>query len=193
MTSRNKILEAVRLNQPDALPLPDTGIFKGEDIEVLEKFLNAVSATGGKAVMAGSYDEIAHLINQAFSGAKRIVTTVPELTGMTQIKAGLSDAHHLADVDLAVMNAHFGVAENGAVWITEDLMQERALPFIAQDLAVIIHKNNIVPTMHEAYDRIGTSVYGFGSFIAGPSKTADIEQSLVLGAHGPCSMMIFVL
>lgn len=51
--------------------------------------------------------------------------------------------------------------------------------------------------MHAAYDRIAAleaaAAYGFSTFIAGPSKTADIEQSLVLGAHGPISLTVFLL
>ena len=72
-------------------------------------------------------------------------------------------------------------------------MIERALPFIAQNLALVIHKKDVVATMHAAYERIGDADYGFGTFIAGPSKTADIEQSLVLGAHGPRSMTVFLV
>jgi L-lactate dehydrogenase complex protein LldG len=99
----------------------------------------------------------------------------------------------LADVELAVLRAHFAVAENGAVWITDEQMGNRVLPFICQHLAIVINETAIVPTMHDAYPIIGKQQYNFGSFIAGPSKTADIEQSLVLGAHGPRSMAIFVL
>jgi L-lactate dehydrogenase complex protein LldG len=77
--------------------------------------------------------------------------------------------------------------------VTEDVIGQRVLPFICQHLAVVVDAKNIVPTMHEAYQRIGDSLYGFGTFIAGPSKTADIEQSLVLGAHGPRSMTVFLL
>ena len=84
-------------------------------------------------------------------------------------------------------------AENGAVWITEELMGHRALPFITQHLAIVINANDIVPTMHQAYKRIGDARQGFGTFIAGPSKTADIEQSLVIGAHGSRSMTVFLL
>ena len=72
-------------------------------------------------------------------------------------------------------------------------MIERALPFIAENLALVIHKKDIVPHMHAAYERIAEANYGFGTFIAGPSKTADIEQSLVLGAHGPRSMTVFLI
>jgi len=96
-------------------------------------------------------------------------------------------------VELAVLKGHFGVAENGAIWITEDLMGHRALPFISQHLAIVIKRDSIVPTMHEAYQHIADAGYGFGTFIAGPSKTADIEQSLVLGAHGARSMTVFLL
>jgi len=103
------------------------------------------------------------------------------------------DPHGLENVELAILEAHFGVAENGACWITEDRMIERALPFIAQNLALVIHKKDIVLHMHEAYQRIADAGYGFGTFIAGPSKTADIEQSLVLGAHGPRSMTVFLI
>ncbi len=72
-------------------------------------------------------------------------------------------------------------------------MPIRVLPFIAQSLVTIIHKSSIVATMHDAYHNIGDKEYDFATFIAGPSKTADIEQSLVLGAHGPKTMTIFII
>jgi len=72
-------------------------------------------------------------------------------------------------------------------------MGQRVLPFITQHLAVIVNAKNIVATMHDAYSSIGVTTQGFGAFIAGPSKTADIEQSLVIGAHGPRSMSLFLL
>jgi L-lactate dehydrogenase complex protein LldG len=99
----------------------------------------------------------------------------------------------LEDVDVAIIDAHFGVAENGSVWVTEDIIKERVLPFICQHLVAILDRKNIVPTMHDAYNVIGDKEYGFSTFIAGPSKTADIEQSLVLGAHGPKTMTVFLL
>ena len=99
----------------------------------------------------------------------------------------------MQDVDVAILQARFGVAENGAVWVTEEDIKIRVLPFIPEHLVALLYTKDIVPTMHQAYERIGTEDYSFGAFIAGPSKTADIEQSLVLGAHGPKSMTILLL
>ena len=101
--------------------------------------------------------------------------------------------HAFENVDLAILKGHFGVAENGAVWITDKLMGDRSIPFISQHLALVINKQDIVPTLQEAYERIDYDPYEYGTVIAGPSKTADIEQSLVLGAHGPKSLIVFLM
>ena len=56
-----------------------------------------------------------------------------------------------------------------------------------------LDKKDIVATMHHAYKKIDIEREGFGIFIAGPSKTADIEQSLVIGAHGARTATIYVV
>ncbi len=47
--------------------------------------------------------------------------------------------------------------------------------------------------MHEAMLEIENFNEGYGVFISGPSKTADIEQSLVIGAQGPLSLTVFLI
>jgi L-lactate dehydrogenase complex protein LldG len=133
------------------------------------------------------------LINELFDVTKRMVTTLPELSDSAGLLSVAVDPHTYEDVELAIIRAHFSVAENGAVWLTEDVMGQRILPYICQHLAVVVSAGSIVPTLHEAYEKIGEGDYGFGGFIGGPSKTADIEQALVLGAHGPLTMTVFIL
>ncbi|MDB5141142.1 MAG: lactate utilization protein [Mucilaginibacter sp.] len=190
--TRDKILAAVAQNQPPQTELPDISVFRTVAPGSVEQFVQVLTNIGGKAIQVKNWDEIASFITENY-GTARVVTPIAELANFKNIPEN-STPHDLYDVELAVVKAHFGVAENGAVWVTEDNMGLRVLPFIAQHLAVVIDGGEIVPTMTEAYDRISRlPAYGFASFIAGPSKTADIEQSLVIGAHGPRSMTVFMI
>lgn len=192
--SRDKILSAIRNSQPSNRELPSlpTGQPAGQP-ELAEKFGKILEAIGGSVYTVPDYNAIKRILKELHPDARRIVSDCPELAGFVEQPSGLEDPHNFEDIDITILRAQFGVAENGACWITEERMIERAVPFICQHLALILEKNDIVPSMHEAYDRIAAANYGFGTFIAGPSKTADIEQSLVLGAHGPRSMIAFVL
>jgi len=194
MSSRDKILAAVKQNQPELQVLPDITFLKGDTEGVQEKYITTLTTIGGKVLKVKNFDEIKAFVTQSYGADKRVVSTLTELSEIAELNQGeVTDPHTLEDIELSVIRAHFGVAENGSIWVTEDLMGQRVLPFICQHLAVVIDAENIVPTMHEAYQRIGSEKTGFGTFIAGPSKTADIEQSLVLGAHGPRSMTVFIL
>lgn len=192
MTSREQILAKVLRNQPDAQPLPSDLTTAFPAANPLEAFTTVLTTIGGNFVEVRDYTDVKKYITQHYSG-QRIVSTLPALAEVSEEGWENQDPHSYANVDLAVISAHFGVAENAALWITEDLMHQRAVPFICQQLAVVLKREEIVQTMHDAYLKIGTAEYGFGSFIAGPSKTADIEQSLVLGAHGPKGMTVFVM
>lgn len=190
--SREKILAAVAKNKPALMPLPKIQNFGNPYADLAEQFKSILTAIGGEVVAIKDWDEIKTYIETHFAG-RRIVTNLIPLSD-TALNSWLnSDPHSLEDVGLAVLQGQFGVAENGAIWITEDEMGQRAAPFIAETLALVVKKSEIVPKMHDAYARIGSESYGFGAFIAGPSKTADIEQSLVLGAHGPKSMVAFLM
>jgi len=199
MNSREKILQSVRNNQPPSRELPTLPFEEAPSPGLClvggpaENFISVLESIGGAVYIVQSFEAIRKIIKENFAGAKRIVSSCPELESVAETNIRYEDVHSFADIDLAVIRAHFGVAENGACWVTEDLLIERALPFICQHLAIVLDCRDIVADMHEAYRRIAAADYGFGSFIAGPSKTADIEQSLVLGAHGPRSMTVFLL
>ncbi|WP_276372026.1 LUD domain-containing protein [Chryseolinea sp. H1M3-3] len=190
MASREKILENILRNQPPQKTLPDLSKAAIGAGDYFNDFKSILEKIGGAVIEITTLESINEYVQKHYSSTNRIVTTIAELPWFN---SDLSDnAHSFEDVDLAVLRGHFGVAENGAVWVTNELMGDRAIPFIAQHLALVIHKRDIVPSLHEVYEKIDPS-YDYGTFIAGPSKTADIEQSLVLGAHGPKSMVVFVL
>ncbi|WP_285057490.1 LutC/YkgG family protein [Pedobacter ginsengisoli] len=213
MTSRAQILARVKENQPELKPLPPAELIlsenwgktpdtvqqqpasanAGQTLHNLEQFRSVLTTIGGALIEVPSYGEILEYLKEHYQAEQRIISTLPELSSIAEPGWENNDPHSLENVDLAIISAHFGVAENAALWITEDLMQQRVAPFICQQLAVVVSKNEILATMHDAYARIGEAEYGFGAFIAGPSKTADIEQSLVLGAHGPKGMTVFLI
>ena len=193
MSGREKILATVLHNQPQLTPLPDISIFKVHNQDIVQKYIDTFIGIGGKIFSVESIDAVKILIPENFDITKRIVTILPELTDVAELYSPTADPHSFQDVELAIINAHFSVAENGAVWLTEPVMGHRILPYICQHLAVIVSATSIVSTMHDAYARIGEDEYGFGAFIGGPSKTADIEQALVMGAHGPITMTVFII
>jgi L-lactate dehydrogenase complex protein LldG len=193
VTSREKILNAVKLNQPAIQELPvlediDAVIYE----DVIEKFGKVLESIGGKTVAIDNEEEIVTYLQQHFTDSSNYSTTVPAIKNIKQLDASL-DPHTFENIEVAVIPGLIGVAENGAVWVTENEMKARAFPFICQHLAIVLQQNKIVSNMHEAYASIGLSKYEFGVFIAGPSKTADIEQSLVLGAHGARSLTVFLI
>jgi len=190
---RNAILSKIKNNQPQNSPLPVIENYPQPFTDVAEKYKTVLESIGGVVHEIKNYEEAISIINEKFKDAARIITVNEAFTSIAELYQSGKDAHLLEDVDVAIINAHFGIAENGSVWIADDIIKERVLPFICQHLVVILNRENIVPTMHDAYDLIGDKEYGFATFIAGPSKTADIEQSLVLGAHGPKTMTVFLL
>ena len=193
MSSRETILEAVLKNQPATTVLPDISMFKGEGSDALQKYMAIFKTIGGTVYLVDTMAAVKELVHTNFDVSKRMVTTLPELSDMGEIVSAAVDPHSYENVELAVIRAAFAVAENGALWITEDMMGQRIIPYICQHLAVIVSAESIVPTLHEAYEKIGTGDFGFSGFIGGPSKTADIEQALVLGAHGPLTMTVFIM
>ena len=192
MSSRESILDKIKQNQPEWVSLPTLEGLKTVFEDDIQKFKTTLAGIGGQVIEIRELDEIADYVKTHFPAPLRVISTLSQLAAVAETAWLADNPHSLANVELAIIKAHFGVAENGALWTTESLLGQRVTPFICQNLAVVVSKNDVVTTMHHAYERIGTAEYNFGTFIAGPSKTADIEQSLVLGAHGSRTMTVFL-
>lgn len=194
MSSKAEILQKIKQNQPSIIAdLPDLNVISSENPNVLETYKTVLKNIGGEPIEVAGYHEILDFIRNNYALDRRIITTIPEVSEVASLDWKNDDPHTLQNVELAIVSAHFGVAENSALWVTDDILGQRVAPFIAQYLAIIVKKSDILATMHQAYEKIGNLEYGFATFIAGPSKTADIEQSLVLGAHGARGLIVFLL
>lgn len=194
MTPKQNILSAIRRHQlPDA-PLPSLDQSWIQFNDVRAQFASVLESVGGRAVMVADTAALNSELSAVseWRDAKKTVSLVEGVHGNTDL-AQIDDPHATEDIDFAILPGQFAVAENGAVWISDEGVKQRAIYFIAQHLALVISANDIVPNMHAAYRRLSFDQPRFGAFISGPSKTADIEQSLVIGAHGPRSMTVFVV
>lgn len=191
MESRSKILQKLASAKRGDAQLPQVETFNLRGMNAIQKFKDVLKGIGGAVIELKTLGGVNEYILQQYAAPSRIISAV---NGVNAEKLdGKVSPQSFESVDLFIAAAHFGVAENGAIWITSANMGDRVLPFVCQHLAIVLESKNIVDTMHQAYELIGTANYEFGTFIAGPSKTADIEQSLVLGAHGPKTLTVFLL
>ena len=161
----------------------------------VEQFQETLRFVGGEPHLVESPQQIREILEgiEVFKNAHRIASTFPEAVSPTVDLTQVDDPHSLSTLDWTIVQGEFGVAENGSIWIDGKTMPHRVMIFIAQYLAIAVSRRQIVQHMHDAYSRIGQPSAGFGIFVSGPSKTADIEQSLVLGAHGCRKLQVFLL
>lgn len=192
--SRESILSAVKKNKPELLPLPeiDLSVFD-EDIDLVETFINNLKLVGGRAIQLASIENMDEEIKKLYPNASKIVSTIKESNLGTISISKNTNPHSLEAIDLAIIKGELAVAENGAVWITENDFGIRVLPFITNDLILVVEKKDIYLHMHNVYEAISKEERTFGVFISGPSKTADIEQCLVIGAQGAISLIVLIL
>lgn len=193
MSSRQDILNRVKTNKPSWQPLPELAFGVVPEAERLALFLKSIASAGGVALRVGDLPAIGTVLADLFPGPERLLNTIPAIGYGQAPAAHYASGHGLAHLELAVVAGSLAVAENGAIWVSEDSLPTRVLPFICEHLVLVVSHSQLVGTMHEAYARLQVDAPGYGVFIAGPSRTADIEQSLVIGAHGPKRTHVFLV
>ena len=203
MSSRDAILAAVRAarlsggGRPDHA-LPDIGgslgLIVSSPTGLVERFTVAARATAVDVVDVGGRERVGAFVRERFGRAGKIVSMIPDVSGASD-GVGRGPLAY-ADTELFVCEGALGVAENGAVWLPASRLGERAALFLATDVLIVLSRGLIVGDVHEAYARVRADAgfgQAFGIFVAGPSKTADIEQALVIGAHGPKGMTVLLV
>lgn len=166
----------------------------------LAQFIEVVQSVGAQVQLADSTEQIAAALRQdaEFAAAPQVCSLLPDVWRGNFDIGAIDDPHQAAPLDWLLAAGEFAVAENGAVWVQPPNAVQRAALFLTQHLVLIVSRSQLVPHMHQAYQRVrdswsdGAAAARFGVFIAGPSKTADIEQSLVIGAHGCRSLQLFL-
>jgi L-lactate dehydrogenase complex protein LldG len=191
--SREVILGAIRSNLPkQQVEHPRIPVFHRMDTPLKPEFERHLQEAGGAAHNVGGVAEVEAKLMTLHPGAKVVCSAVPEIAG-TRRAEKVRDPHELADVDVGIVRAQFGIAESGAIWLTQEDLVVDALAVLSQHLIVLLDPEQIVPDMHEAYRRVRLNETPYGCFMMGPSATADVEATLVHGAQGARSLNIFFL
>ena len=192
MSSKEKILGKIRASAGERFDMPSL-----EDLAPLvfedpvAAFIDMTAKVGGKAVEVPSCGDVNAVIRDLFPQADSIASNLPEIR-IASVNPDLVDnAAALDGTDIGVVSGTVGVAENGGVWVPQT-MKEKAVCFICEHLVILLPRDAIVSNMHEAYKRIAFNDYGYGTFISGPSKTADIAQVLVMGAQAARSVTVLI-
>ena len=193
MSSKEDILKKYRANIREQYDMPDLSDIQAITYpDPLLQFMNMTKSVGGNAIEVENGRDVNELIRELFPDAKEIASNLPEITIATRNPDEVGRARDLNGTDVGIIRGEFGVAENACVWIPQQ-MKEKAVMFIVENLVILLAKSQIVNNMHEAYKRINFNDYGYGTFISGPSKTADIAQVLVMGAQAARSATVLLL
>lgn len=191
MNTKDIILTNLRRNVRETYDKPDLSFAKLEYPDPVAAFIHtATTAAGAKVIEIQEEDDINELIRKAYPDAKTIASNVPGIKA-DRNPDEVQTPQELDGTDVSVVTGTIGCAENACIWVPQT-MKQRAVCFICEYLVIIIDRKNIVNNMHEAYARIEMPEKGFGAFISGPSKTADIEQALVYGAQSFCGVTIIL-
>ena len=206
---KEDFLNKLRKNTHVQYDMPDMKIDGIQYVDILQQFIEMTKAVGGHVIEAPKDDDPNDLVRMAYPDAEVFATNLPEieLSKLVNNAAGkcnpdkvklrnpdtVAEANGLNGTDVGIVRGQIGVAENGCVWIPQT-MKEKAMLFISEYLVIFLDRDGIVDNMHEAYDVIEMDPrYNFGTFISGPSKTADIEQALVMGAQAARGVTVVLI
>lgn len=190
---KEDLFEKLRRNTYKQYDMPDMNIDGITYPDVYRKFVEATELSGARVLEARMTDDLNQMIRNLYPDVTTFASNLPFITIAQKNPDTVAEAGELNGTDVGIVQGTVGVAENGCIWVPQT-MKERVVCFISEYLVIVLYKQNIVHNMHEAYAKIKMDErYNFGTFISGPSKTADIEQALVLGAQAARGVTVLVL
>ena len=185
---KDKIIQMIQKNKPSLKPQPESYSEWTNKSDPADMFCENLKLVGAEVFRIDDESSVSSFISSHFPDAV-------DFSGTEAWKEySSSDTIEKYDkLNIVILKGQFGVAENGAVWLDETNFPKRITPFIAQHLIIKLSRRDLVSGIIEAYRKIDLAKTGFGVFISGPSKTADIEQVLVFGAHGPLKHTVLLI
>ncbi|HMQ07012.1 MAG TPA: LUD domain-containing protein [Saprospiraceae bacterium] len=190
-TSKEHILENIRKNKPEYSPQNSKSTEKTKLLPEWEKFAVKAQTAGSTIIFTKEKVNVDAIIQEIIlsAGINEVQKKNPD---NTKNEIPVTKLNKIEE-EFVVLEAVFGICENGAFWYKAHTLEDRKKPFIHKNVIVIVDAYSLVDNMHDAYERIEGMEFSYGVFIGGPSKTADIEQTLVIGAQGALKQWIIIV
>ncbi|HZV20887.1 MAG TPA: LUD domain-containing protein [Hyphomicrobiales bacterium] len=191
-----------RLRNPQVNLIPERAL--KSRAELLKQFQLMLEKSEAKVFRLRSLNALAEALAGALrdhnlplrlrAGSDKIFDGLRGQAGLLEILSGRPDANDTAGLSRAVI----GASETGTLFLVSGQENPSTLNFLPEVHFAVILADDIAGSYEEAWAKL-RQIYGPGrmprtvNLISGPSRTADIEQTLVTGAHGPRKLVVFLI
>jgi L-lactate dehydrogenase complex protein LldG len=192
-----------RLAQHPRNLIPQRG--QGDDDHRLRVFIEMMQAVGGSVEVLDDINDVPHSVADYLRnanlpahvrrGADPVVAQLPwHRGGILEVVEGRAEASDRA----SITRAFAGIAESGTIIQVSGPDNPTTLNFLPEVHIVVLEMANVFASYEEAWTKL-RGQFGDGvmprtvNMISGPSRTADIEQTIVRPAHGPKNMHVIVV
>lgn len=167
---------------------------------LVERFVTEAQAVGATVARLDRLDDVAAEVAAYLRGKNlpariRIAPALQDLAWSESANLEIGYGRAEPDDKATLTKALAGVAETGTLLLTSGPQTPTTLNFLPDANLVVVHEEDIVGAYEDAWDRMrakGDTPRAM-NFITGPSRTADIAQELILGAHGPIDLHILLV
>jgi L-lactate utilization protein LutC len=162
----------------------------------MDAFCQALEALAGKTYRASSPEDAGAFVRRAIQGKTAVASNAPFLrecgiTGIPCVRSGITDTADLramcATADFGITSADYALADTGTLVMIASQCEPRLISLLPPTHIAIVPRERILTGLDELFTAVPKPAEITSSMvlITGPSRTADIEQFLVRGVHGP--------
>jgi L-lactate dehydrogenase complex protein LldG len=205
MSARDRILKRVRSGR-ESLPAVESWVYPPQQSDLAARFIRALTAAGGEAYLVNDLKAAWKFLAVVLKDldARRVMYNQEpplnqnsleiHLPQVEWIAAGSGDISRQAcqEAEIGLTGALFGLAETGSVGIAGNSTSSRLVSLLPPVHIVLLDQRLLVPDLISwesiRPERLPSQLV----LVSGPSKTADIEQTLVVGAHGPKQFTVII-
>jgi len=163
------------------------------------EFKTNLELIGGEVIICKSQLEVAENILRicAEKQQNRIFCSNPELNKLLSGSIEINSAENdFLDINIGLTGCEFLIAQLGSVLISSAQLSGRRLNVFPETHLVVAHQSQLTDYLDQALEKLQikykNKLPSLISNITGPSRTADIEKTLVMGMHGPKSLIVLI-